>query len=44
MSPLNKKLIPIDGRLAAYATIAGAALAAPAIPNADANIVYSGVD
>lgn len=43
MSPFNKKLTPIDGRLAAYATIAGAALAAPAIPNADALIVYSGV-
>jgi len=43
MSPFNKKLSPIDGRLAAYATIAGAALAAPAIPNADAAIVYSGI-
>jgi len=43
MSPFNKKLTPIDGRLAAYATLAGAALAAPAIPNADATIVYSGV-
>ncbi len=43
MSPFNKKLTPIDGRLAAYATLAGAALAAPAIPSADATIVYSGV-
>jgi hypothetical protein len=43
MSPLNKKLSYIDGRLAAYATLAGAALAAPAIPNADATIIYSGV-
>ena len=44
MSPRNKILNPrIDGRLAAYATVAGAALAAPAIPNADAAIVYSGV-
>ena len=43
MSPFNKKLTPINGRLAAYATLAGAALAAPAIPNADATIVYSGV-
>ena len=41
---MNKKLTSrIDGRLAAYATLAGAALAAPAIPNADASIVYSGV-
>ena len=43
MSPFNKKLTPINGRLAAYATLAGAALAAPAIPNADATIVYSGI-
>ena len=44
MSPRNLKLSPrIDGRLAAYATVAGAALAAPAIPQADATIVYSGV-
>jgi len=44
MSPRNKILNPrIDGRLAAYATVAGAALAAPALPNADASIVYSGV-
>lgn len=43
MSPQNRKLSPrIDGRLAAYATVAGAALAAPAIPNADASIVWSG--
>ena len=40
MSPLNRKLI--DGRLAAYATLAGVALAAPAIPTADAAIIYSG--
>ena len=43
MSPFNKKLTPINGRLAAYATLAGAALAAPAIPSADATIVYSGI-
>lgn len=44
MSPRNLKLSPrIDGRLAAYATVAGAALAAPAIPQADASLVYSGV-
>jgi hypothetical protein len=42
MSPFNKKLNRIDGRLAAYATLAGAALAAPAIPNADATIISSG--
>jgi hypothetical protein len=43
MSPRNAKLSPrIDGRLAAYATVAGAALAAPAIPNADAAIIWSG--
>ena len=42
MSPLNKKLNRIDGRLAAYATLAGAALAAPAVPNADATIIWSG--
>ena len=42
MSPFNKKLNRIDGRLAAYATLAGAALAAPAIPSADATIIYSG--
>ena len=34
----------MDGRLAAYATLAGVALAAPAMaPTADASIVYSGV-
>ncbi len=43
MSLLNKKLNRIDGRLAAYATLAGAALAAPAIPNADATIICSGL-
>jgi hypothetical protein len=44
MSPRNLKLNPqIDGRLAAYAAVAGAALAAPAIPQADATIIYSGV-
>ena len=33
----------MDGRLAAYATLAGVALAAPALaPSADASIVYSG--
>ncbi len=33
----------LDGKLATYATLAGAALAAPALaPNADATIVYSG--
>ena len=43
MSPQNRKLSPrIDGRLAAYATVAGAALAAPAIPSTDATIVWSG--
>lgn len=43
MSPQNRTLSPrIDGRLAAYATVAGAALAAPALPNADASIVWSG--
>ena len=44
MSPFNKKLTCIDGRLAAYATLAGAALAAPAIPNADATIVYNAIN
>lgn len=43
MSPLNRKLNPLNSRLAGYATLAGAALAAPALPNADASIVYSGV-
>lgn len=43
MSPRNLKISPrVDGRLAAYATLAGAALAAPAIPNADADIISSG--
>jgi hypothetical protein len=43
MSPKSKNLNSrIDGRLAAYATLAGVALAAPAIPNADASIVWSG--
>jgi hypothetical protein len=44
MSPLNRKLSPVvNGRLAAYATLAGAALAVPALaPSADATIVYSG--
>ncbi len=42
---MNQKLTSrIDGRLVAYATLAGAALAAPALaPTADASIVYSGV-
>jgi hypothetical protein len=45
MSPRNQKLSAcVDGRLAAYATLAGVALAAPALaPSADASIVYSGV-
>src|SRR3954452_14465028 len=38
-TPLTSR---IDGRLAAYAALATAALAAPAIPNADAAVVYSG--
>jgi hypothetical protein len=44
MSPRNQKLSAcMDGRLAAYATLAGVALAAPALaPTADASIVYSG--
>lgn len=43
MSPSNRKLSPTtNGRLAAYATLAGVALAAPAIPSANATIVYSG--
>jgi PEP-CTERM motif len=43
MSPKNKNLNPrVGGRLATYATLAGVALAAPAIPNADATIIYSG--
>ena len=32
----------IDGRLATYATLAGAALAAPAVPTADATVIWSG--
>ena len=32
----------MDGKLAAYAALAGATLAAPAIPGADAAIIYSG--
>ncbi len=46
MKPLAKKKLNscIDGRLAAYATLAGAALAAPAmVQDANATIVYSGV-
>ncbi|MGH7938463.1 MAG: hypothetical protein ACRD5Z_24665, partial [Bryobacteraceae bacterium] len=44
MSPQNKKINPrIDGRLAAYAAVAGAALAAPALPSANADVVNSGV-
>jgi len=44
MSPQNRRLLSprIDGRLAAYATVAGAALAAPAIPTTDATIIWSG--
>ena len=44
MSPQNRRLLSprIDGRLAAYATVAGAALAAPAIPSSDATIIWSG--
>ena len=44
MSPTNRKLSHrVDGRLAAYATLAGVALAAPAFaPSAEATIVYSG--
>lgn len=42
MSPLNLKRTPINSRLAGYATLAGAALAAPAIPSADADIIWSG--
>ena len=45
MNLRNQKLSPrVDGRLAAYATLAGVALAAPALaPSADATVVYSGV-
>jgi hypothetical protein len=44
MCPTNKKLfgVPLDTRLAKYTALAGAALAAPAIPNTEAAIVYSG--
>lgn len=44
MSPINRNIlgVRIDKRLASYAAFAGAALAAPAIPNADATIVFSG--
>jgi hypothetical protein len=43
MSPLNKRIPAprIDARLAAYATLAGVALVAPAVANAD--VIYSGV-
>lgn len=42
MSPKNRHLNRrLDGRLAAYATLAGATLAAPAVANAD--IVWSGL-
>jgi len=43
MKPLQKISSQMDGKLAAYAALAGATLAAPAIPSADASIVYSGV-
>ena len=39
LTPLNSRL---DSRLAAYAAVATAALAAPALPSAEAAIVYSG--
>jgi hypothetical protein len=39
LTPLSSRL---DSRLAAYAAVATAALAAPALPSADAAIVYSG--
>ena len=43
MSPRNQKVsLCADGRLAAYATLAGVALAAPAIPSANAVIIWSG--
>jgi hypothetical protein len=44
MSPRNQRLSArVDGRLAAYATLAGVALAAPVVaPSADADIVWSG--
>ncbi len=44
MSPRNQKPASrLDRNLAAYATIAGAALTAAAIHNADATIIYSGI-
>ena len=40
---LEKVSSHLDGKLATYATLVGAALVAPALaPNADATIVYSG--
>lgn len=43
MAPVNTKLSAcMDGRLAAYATLAGVVLAAPVIPSAHAAIVWSG--
>jgi hypothetical protein len=44
MSPINRNTLGlrVDKRLAGYAVLAGAALSAPAIPNADADIIYSG--
>ena len=39
----TKVSAPADRRLAAYATLAGAILAAPSIPTAEAAIVWSGV-
>jgi hypothetical protein len=44
MSPTNRNTLGLRGntRLAGYAALAGAALAAPAIPSADANIIWSG--
>lgn len=44
MNPLQNINSRIDRKLAAFATLAGAALAAPALaPSAEATIVYSGV-
>ena len=44
MNPLQNISCRVDGKLAAYATLAGAALAAPGFaPSAEATIVYSGV-
>ena len=43
MSPMNKRFsAKVDGRLVAYGTLAGVALAAPAIQSADASIIWSG--